>query len=168
MDSGSSLVPPEYGAYGSDAGYTPPSGSRSVTASPPRIGLTPEQRELKRQHDQARHDAKLQIRGRRMESPASSVYSPPATLGDLTTSTTALPVYTTAPAQLPLLSEPPTQYMGPYNQPTPSMYATPYSPPQNTYLDYTSYPPPAAPSLPSQQYGYVLTMPIRIMATSLT
>jgi len=161
-------MPPEYGAYGSDASYTPPSGSRSVTASPPRIGLTPEQRELKRQHDQARHNAKLQIRGRRMESPASSVYSRPATLGDLTTSTTALPVYTTAPAQLPLLPEPSTQYMGPYSQPVPSMYATPYSFPQNAYLDYTGYPPSAAPSLPSPQYGYASTVPIFIATSTLT
>ncbi|GAB1311398.1 hypothetical protein MFIFM68171_01608 [Madurella fahalii] len=154
LESGNGLMPPDL-HYGSDASLTPPSGSRSVTASPPRSTLTPEQRELKRQRDQARHNSKLQARGRRTDS-ASSVYSPPVTLADLTTSAPSMPVYTTAPSQISLLAEPSApQYLPPFSPPLPdhnqaNMFTSAY-PPQPYMPDY-GYPPTTAPSLPSH-YG---------------
>lgn len=45
-----------------------PMYSRSVSSSPPRPTLTPEQRELKRQRDHARRDSKTQIRRERSTS----------------------------------------------------------------------------------------------------
>lgn len=159
MESGSSLMPPELGHhYGSDASLTPPSGSRSVTASPPRTTLTAEQRELKRQRDQARHNSKLQARGRRTDSASSSVYSPPVTLADMTTGAPSMAVYTTAPSQISLLAEPSApQYLPPFSPPLQdqsqaNMFSSPY-PPQSYMTDY-GYPPSSAPSLPSH-YGYV-------------
>lgn len=158
LETGSGLMPPDL-HYGSDASLTPPSGSRSVTASPPRSTLTPEQRELKRQRDQARHNSKLQARGRRTDS-ASSVYSPPVTLADLTTSASSMPVYTTAPSQISLLAEPSApQYLPPFSPPLPdhnqaNMFTNAY-PPQPYMPDY-GYPPTSTPSLPSH-YGYALS-----------
>ncbi|KAL2258729.1 hypothetical protein VTK26DRAFT_7854 [Humicola hyalothermophila] len=156
MDSANSLMPPDLGPYGSDASLTPPSGSRSVTASPPRSTLTPEQRELKRQRDQARHNSKLQARSRRTDS-SSSVYSTtPTTLADMATGASRMPVYTTAPAQMSLLSEPATpQYLPPFSAPLPdqnqaNMFPSPY-PPQPYMQDY-GYPPSTTQSLPSH-YG---------------
>lgn len=156
LESGSGLLPPDL-HYGSDASLTPPSGSRSVTSSPPRSTLTPEQRELKRQRDQARHNSKLQARGRRTDS-ASSVYSPPVTLADLTTGASNMPIYTSAPSQMPLLAEPAApQYLPPFSPQLPdhasqaSMFTSPY-PPQPYMPDY-GYPPTTAPSL-SSHYGY--------------
>ncbi|KAK4240688.1 hypothetical protein C8A03DRAFT_41800 [Achaetomium macrosporum] len=155
MESGSGLMPPDLGSYGSDASLTPPSGTRSVTSSPPRT-LTAEQRELKRQRDQARHNSKLQARGRRTDSASSSVYSPPVTLADMTTGASSMPVYTTAPSQISLLAEPAApQYLPPFSPPLPdpnqaNMFTNPY-PPQPYIPDY-GYPPATAPSLPSH-YG---------------
>ncbi|KAK4117197.1 hypothetical protein N656DRAFT_20837 [Canariomyces notabilis] len=154
LESGSGLMPPDLSHYGSDASLTPPSGSRSVTASPPRSTLTPEQRELKRQRDQARHSSKLQARGRRTDS-ASSTYSPPVTLADLTTSAPSMPVYTSAPTQISLLAEPSPQYLPPYSPPLPdhsqqNMFTSPY--PQQPYMADYGYPPTTNPSLPAH-YG---------------
>lgn len=109
----------------SDASMTPPIGSRSVTSSPPRGTLTPEQRELKRQRDQARRDSKSSMRARRGMStnyPTSSP-SPPVTMSEFTAAA-AMPVYTTAPSQISLLSEPVTTMGG---QPYIPAYST--SPP---------------------------------------
>lgn len=154
------MPPHDLGAYGSDVSLTPPSGSRSVTASPPRTGLTAEQRELKRQRDQARHNSKMQARGRRTDS-ASSVYSPPVSLADMTSAASNMPVYTTAPSHLPLLTEPSApQYMPPFSPPLQdqnqaAMFTNSYT--SQSYLaDYSSYPPSTAPGLPPH-YGYVLT-----------
>ncbi|KAL2020661.1 hypothetical protein VTK56DRAFT_8057 [Thermocarpiscus australiensis] len=160
MEPGSGLLPPEFGSYGSDASFTPPSGSRSATASPPRSTLlTPEQRELKRQRDQARHSSKLQARGRRADSASSaSVHSTSTPLVDMTTGASNMPVYTTAPSQVSLLTEPSgPQYLPQYSPQLPdhtqaNMFTSPY-PPQSYIPDY-GYPSTAAPSLPSQ-YGYV-------------
>lgn len=156
LDSGNSLMPPDLGPYGSDASLTPPSGSRSVTASPPRNTLTPEQRELKRQRDQARHSSKLQARGRRTDSASSSVYSPPATMADMSTGTSGMSIYTTAPAQISLLSEPAApQYLPPFSAPLPdqnqaNMFPSAY--PTQPYMQDYAYPPSTTQSLPSQ-YG---------------
>ncbi|SPQ19303.1 ab247fd4-dc91-494c-95db-9fc1fa526088 [Thermothielavioides terrestris] len=156
LESSGGLMPPELGHYGSDASLTPPSGSRSVTSSPPRT-LSAEQRELKRQRDHARHNAKLQARVRRTES-ASSVYSPPVSLADMTTGTSSMPVYTTAPPQISLLAEPAAQqYLPPFSPPLPdpnqaTMFANHY--PSQPYISDYGYPSTTAPSLPSH-YGYV-------------
>ncbi|KAL1841195.1 hypothetical protein VTJ49DRAFT_7316 [Mycothermus thermophilus] len=163
MASGSSLMPPDLQTYGSEASLSPPSGSRSGTASPPRIGLTPEQRELKRQRDQARHQSKLQARSRRAESASSSVYSAASTpLPDMTTTSPRMPVYTTAPTQLSLLTEPSAPHYLPSYSPTlpdqsqPSMYPSAYS---QSYLppEY-GYPPSTSPNL-SSQYGPLASDP---------
>lgn len=48
--------------------------SRSLSSSPPRANLTPEQRELKRQRDHARRDSKTQMRRERSTSNTSNPY----------------------------------------------------------------------------------------------
>lgn len=139
----------------SDASLTPPSGSRSVTSSPPRSSLSAEQRELKRQRDQVRHSSKLQARSQRAGSGSSSVYSPPVTLADLASGASTMPVYTTAPPQMSLLTEPPTtQYLPSFSPPIPehnqgSMYPGPYPPP--SYMPEYGYS-AAGPSM-AQHYG---------------
>lgn len=168
MESGSGLMPPELGHhhhYGSDASLTPPSGSRSVTASPPRTTLTAEQRELKRQRDQARHNSKLQARTRRTDSASSSVYSPPVTLADMTTASSSMPVYTTAPSQISLLTEPAApQYLPAFSPPLQeqnqaNMFANHYQ--SQPYMPDYGYPPSTSPGLPSH-YGYVLRPKARL------
>lgn len=154
-------MPPELGAYTPDASLSPPSGSRSVTASPPRSTLTPEQRELKRQRDQARHSSKLHARGRRTDSASSSAYSPPVTLPDMVTGASNMPVYTTAPPPISLLAEPSApHYLPPFSPPLPdhsqaNMFTNPYPPQPYLPPDY-GYPPTTAASLPSH-YGYVFS-----------
>ncbi|KAL2142259.1 hypothetical protein VTI28DRAFT_1396 [Corynascus sepedonium] len=163
MESNSGLMPPhDLGPYGSDTSLTPPSHSRSVTASPPRTTLTPEQRELKRQRDQARHNSKLQARSRRTDSASSSVYSPPVTLADMTTGASSMPIYTTAPSQISLLAEPTAQqYLPPFSPPLQdqnqaAMFTSPY--PSQSYLPEYPYPASTAPSLPSH-YGPLVQDP---------
>ncbi|KAK4251146.1 hypothetical protein C7999DRAFT_28174 [Corynascus novoguineensis] len=163
MESNSGLMPPhDLGPYGSDASLTPPSHSRSVTASPPRTTLTPEQRELKRQRDQARHNSKLQARSRRTDSASSSVYSPPVTLADMTTGASSMPIYTTAPSQISLLAEPTAQqYLPPFSPPLQdqnqaAMFTSPYQ--SQSYLPEYPYPASTAPSLPSH-YGPLVQDP---------
>ncbi len=163
MDTGSGLMPPDLGQYGSEASLTPPGGSRSVTASPPGTSLTAEQRELKRQRDQARHSSKMHSRGRRTDS-ASSVYSPPVTVADLASGASSMPVYTTAPSQISLLAEPSApHYLPPFSPPLSDqnqagMFTSSY-PPQSYMPDY-GYPASTAPSLPSH-YGYAPPNPAR-------
>lgn len=97
---------------GSDASMTPPSTSRSATSSPPRGILSPEQRELKRQRDQARRDSKTSVRARRALSGASySSASPPMTMAEFSTAS-PMPIYTTSPSQISLLTEPVTTIPG--------------------------------------------------------
>jgi len=162
MDSGSGLLGHDLGPYGSEASLSPPTVSRSATSSPPRGVLTPEQRELKRQRDQARRESKNVVRIHRAGS-GSYVPSPPVTMADL--AVTSMPVYTTAPAQISLLTEPatvaPSTYISSYsppladqNQPLfPNSYTQPY------LTDYPSaYPATTAASLPAH-YGYVSPPP---------
>lgn len=161
MEAGNGLLGHDLSSYTSDASLTPPSGSRSVTASPPRGILSPEVRELKRQQDQARRDSKARMR--RAGSGSSFGQSPPVTMADLAAATsTALPVYTTGPTQISLQAEPTTAATL-----APSPYLPSYSPPltdqgqamfpghyQQPYLqDYGSgYPSSTGPGLPPQ-YG---------------
>jgi len=159
VEQSNGLLGPELSHhYASDASLTPPSGSRSMTGSPPRTSLTAEQRELKRQRDQARHNSKLQVRGRRAGSGSSSVYSPPATLADLATGASSMPVYTTAPSMSLLADPPTTQFLPSFSPPIPDhsqtgMFPSHYPPP--SYMPEYGYP-SAGQSLPSH-YGYVHT-----------
>lgn len=121
LDAGADLLGHDMSSvgHGSDASMTPPSGSRSLTSSPPRFTLTPEQRELKRQRDQARRDSKTTARARRaMSTYSSASQSPPVSLHEFS-SASPVPVYTTAPSQISLLAEPATsiapQYMSSYS-----------------------------------------------------
>ncbi|KAI1476359.1 hypothetical protein K445DRAFT_323566 [Daldinia sp. EC12] len=100
--------------HGSDASMTPPSGSRSLTSSPPRFTLTPEQRELKRQRDQARRDSKTSVRARRAMSTYSSASQSPTLSMHEFSSASPVPVYSTAPSQISLLAEPATTMAGSY------------------------------------------------------
>ncbi|OIW35620.1 hypothetical protein CONLIGDRAFT_65018 [Coniochaeta ligniaria NRRL 30616] len=156
------LLGHDLSSYTSDVSLSPPNGSRSITASPPRGILTAEQRELKRQRDQVRRDSKMSQRQGRADSSSSSyVHSPPVTMADLTTGASSLPVYTTAPSQITVLAEPvstlaPQQYMPSYSPPLesqPNMFSNQYSPQPYLQMGYSSsYPNTAPPSLPSH-YG---------------
>lgn len=163
------LEPTSNGLLGHDMGHyhpepsmSPPMHPRSATNSPPR--MTPEQRELKRQRDQLRRDSKLSQRLQRAGSQGShsgyEVSSPPPSQGEYAHSTSSLPsmpVYTTAPADISLLTEPttlaPQMVLPPYSPPLPSSnqmgFPSPYSQPQ--YMDY-SYPPSTGAPL-SSHYG---------------
>ena len=144
--------------YGPETSLTPPSGSRSVTGSPPRALLSPEQRELKRQRDQARHNSKMQARSRRAGSRSSPAYSPPLTLEDLTSGAPSMPVYTTAQPPMSLMADAPTvQYMPPYSSPIPdhgqpSMFPNNYQP--SPYMSDYGYASATSSGL-SPHYGYV-------------
>ncbi|KAI2628319.1 hypothetical protein GGS21DRAFT_492640 [Xylaria nigripes] len=146
----------------------PPSGPRSLTSSPPRPILTPEQRELKRQRDQARRDSKTSVRVRRGMGSTSyppGAPSPPMTMHDFSSSS-PMPVYTTASAQISLLAEPVTtvapSYMPAYSTSPlpdhghPQMFSH-YSPlPSNDYMGMNypaSFPPPPSTQSLSSQYG---------------
>ncbi|KAI1840656.1 hypothetical protein JX266_013163 [Neoarthrinium moseri] len=114
LDSNVDLLGHDLGSMsnaGSDVSLTPPSTNRSITGSPPRGTLTPEQRELKRQRDQARRDSKTSVRARRALSSAYNPHSPPVSLAEFTTAST-LPIYTTSPSQISLLAEPVTTVPG--------------------------------------------------------
>lgn len=150
--------------YASDVSITPPpSGSRSLTGSPPLGGgLTPEQRELRRQRDQARRDTKAATRIWRADSGSSYGPSPTPSMADLSV-TSSPPVYTAAPTQISLLVEPatlvPNQYMpSPYTSPLPDqndMFASQYPPPYVMDPYASTYPAATGSSLPAH-YAYVL------------
>lgn len=157
IESGSGLLGHNLSAYASDASLTPPSGSRSVTASPPRSIFTADHRSLRHQN-QARRDTKMAMRTQRAGSGSSFASDTPVTVADLTTGTASLPIYTTAPSQISLLTEPPTtlappQFLSSYapDQGQAGLFPNPY---QQTYLpvDYSSYPPTSASNL-AAQYG---------------
>jgi hypothetical protein len=136
------------------ASLTPPpsAGSRSVTSSPPRSILSPEQRELKRQRDHVRHNNKMTVRARRSDS-ASSVYSqsPPVSIADLSPVPTSMPIFTSAPSGISLLAEPTSmpnsQYLPPFSPPLSNDHGM-FSYPPTTYMgEYSTY--ATAPSLSS-------------------
>ncbi|KAI0536461.1 hypothetical protein GGR58DRAFT_391901 [Xylaria digitata] len=162
--------------HGSDiSSLTPsPSGSRSLTSSPPRPILTPEQRELKRQRDQVRRDSKTSARVRRGMSNHSyppAAQSPPVTMHEFS-SASPMPIYTTAPSQISLLAEPVTtvgpSYMPSYStSPLPDhgssqMFSPHYSSlPSNDYMGMnyqTGYPPPPSHHSLSSQYSRASSM----------
>ncbi|KAL7627431.1 hypothetical protein AAE478_001624 [Parahypoxylon ruwenzoriense] len=168
LDSGHDLLGHDLSSvgHGSDASMTPPSASRSLTSSPPRFALTPEQRELKRQRDQARRDSKTSVRARRaMSNYSSASQSPPISMHEFSGS--PVPVYTTAPSQISLLAEPVTTMAGSYmssysTSPLPdhsnsAMFTPQFSPlPPSDYmsLNYSpGYPPPPSAQSLSSQYS---------------
>jgi len=99
--------------------------ARSLSSSPPRGTLTPEQRELKRQRDHARRDSKTRVRRERSTSNPYVVSQ--RTSPDLLPRT--LPEYTTNLTPSPLLSSGPLPQQ-PQGSPalSSSSYLTPYSP----------------------------------------
>ncbi|TEA15210.1 putative C2H2-type zinc-finger transcription factor orf8 [Colletotrichum sidae] len=135
-DSNGTLLGHNLASLGStaEASLASTSGSRSVTGSPPRGAMTPEQRELKKQRDQVRRDSKTSARVRRAGS-NPYINSPPLSMPDVS-STMGVPVYTTAPAPISLLSEP-TTTMGSSN------YLPSYSPPLSDHGYQSGYPPMA-------------------------
>ncbi|KAI2624367.1 hypothetical protein GGR54DRAFT_573005 [Hypoxylon sp. NC1633] len=167
LDAGSDLLGHDLSSigHGSDASLTPPSGSRSLTSSPPRFSLTPEQRELKRQRDQARRDSKTTARARRaMSTYSSASQSPPVSMHEFS-SASPVPVYTTAPSQISLLAEPASTMSGSYmpsysTSPLPDHGGSAMFTPQFSSLPPSDYlglnyspgypPPPSAQSLSSQ------------------
>lgn len=147
--------------YAPESSLSPPMHSRSATSSPPRMSA--EQRELKRQREQARRDSKLSARIQRAGSQGShsgyEVSSPPPNQGEFahTSSMSSMPVYTTAPTDISLLTEPttlaPQMVLPSYSPPLPSSnqmgFPSPYQQPQ--YMDY-AYPPSTGAPL-SSHYG---------------
>ncbi|CRK19732.1 hypothetical protein BN1708_000397 [Verticillium longisporum] len=162
----------------SDPSLSPPMTSRSVTSSPPRGSMTPEQRELKRQRDLARRDSKTSARARRAGS-SSYMSSPPLSMPDVSTAM-GMPIYTTAPAPISLLAEPTTtmpnsSYLSSYSPPlTDQTYSSSYQSISSNYglgVDYTASFQPAphyasrppsmslgTPPDPSLMYGLPSTM----------
>lgn len=150
------------GPYDSEPSMSPPSHSRSITNSPHR--MTPEQRELRRQRDQARRDSKLSARLRRAGSHSSQggyeVPSPPHSVaGDFTTSSmSSMPIYTTAPSDISLLTEPTT--LGPqlvlpsYSPPLPSSSSLPLHSPPLPSSTSTVFPSPYQPPQYLPEYPY--------------
>lgn len=114
-----------------------PDYTRSLSSSPPRATLTPEQRELKRQRDHARRDSKSRLR--RDRSPTQ-----PYTLSNNTTPDLMprnLPEFTNGLAPPPIIS------------PSPVLAQT--SPaPTATYVSQYS-PPPLSGTAPPDMYGPV-------------
>lgn len=110
-----------------------PEYARSLSSTPPRASLTPEQRELKRQRDMARRSTKTHARRDRSES-ASYVHSQsttpdldPRRLMSYTSSMGAASI----PAHLPLPSHP-QPYMAAFGMPMPQtmnqdMYGSDFS-----------------------------------------
>lgn len=89
--------------------------TRSLSSSPPRTNLSPEQRELKRQRDQARRDSKARVR--RVRSSSNSYVASQKTTPDLLPRT--LPEFQTTLTPAPLLSQSSTaltspSFMSPY------------------------------------------------------
>ncbi|CRK48582.1 hypothetical protein BN1723_016915 [Verticillium longisporum] len=162
----------------SDPSLSPPMTTRSVTSSPPRGPMTPEQRELKRQRDLARRDSKTSARARRAGS-SSYMSSPPLSMPDVSTAM-GMPIYTTAPAPISLLAEPTTtmpnsSYLSSYSPPlTDQTYSSSYQSISSNYglgVDYTASFQPAphyasrppsmslgTPPDPSLMYGLPSTM----------
>jgi hypothetical protein len=160
----------DFGTYSADTGLPPPPGtdSRSVTGSPPRM-FTAEQRELKRQQDQARRDSKISQRQIRTGSgsQASYVSSPAVSMSEMTTGVPTMPIYSTAPSQISLLAEPAASatthpYLSTYSSPIPmdNQFPNHYAPqpymytPEYQASSASTYPPVVGGSLPTQ-YGLV-------------
>ncbi|KAM0486840.1 hypothetical protein ACHAPX_000103 [Trichoderma viride] len=114
----------------SESSVSPQSLPKMLPPSPTRSILTPEQRELKKQRDRARRGERITTRIRAGSSSSSSYMgSPPMTMSDAT-SPMSLPVYTTAPQPISLLSES-----------APSIHEPSYLPPFSPHLQESAYAP---------------------------
>ncbi|CAJ0546104.1 Ff.00g095770.m01.CDS01 [Fusarium sp. VM40] len=107
--SSSSMLSPGLSSMGHASGnsLTPPPQSRSVTSSPPRLSLSADQREVKRQSDRVRRDSRLVNRMRRSNS---NPYAESQSSMGLPSVTDAMNIsaYSTAPAPVTLMSDTPT------------------------------------------------------------
>ncbi|KAL7789453.1 hypothetical protein V8C37DRAFT_404019 [Trichoderma ceciliae] len=128
----------------SESSVSPQSVPKTLPTSPSRIILTPERRELKKQRDRARRDSRVSTRIHRASS-SSYMGSPPMTMSDVT-STMTLPIYTTAPPPISLLSEPASSLNDP-------PYLPPYSPHMQEQTFAPSYQQPLQSNYPlSMEY----------------
>ena len=121
----------------SEPSMTPPTGTRSLTSSPPRLSYTPDHREAKRLYERTRRDAKLATRMRRTSSNSTTSFmdSPP-----MMAEVIGLPVYTSHASSISLLSEPATSmpsYLSSYGTPPPMG-----DQPQGAHVFPTAYPAP--------------------------
>ncbi|KAF4996028.1 hypothetical protein FGRMN_4776 [Fusarium graminum] len=119
--SGSGLLSPGLSSMGHVSGnsLTPP--PRSVTSSPPRLSLSVDQREVKRQSDRVRRDSRLVNRMRRANSNSyAESQSSPMMLSSATAALN-IPAYSTATTPVTLMSDGPTTL-------STSTYLQPYSP----------------------------------------
>lgn len=163
----------------------PPVSTRSLTASPPQLHFSPEQRELRRQQVRARRDSRLNARLKRESSTTSFFDSPPPMGLSDGSAAIDIPQYSAAPTHMSLLSDssslPNSHYMPSYspplpeNQPAAPMFPTPYQQPlPGSYamsLEYpasygspTAFPSRSSPSLPvgpdaSMMYQMPAVMP---------
>ena len=113
--------------------------ARSLSDSPPKATLTPEQRELKRQRDVARRDSKAKIRRDRSPSNPYTLPSQKAT-PDLLPRT--LPEYASSLAPSPVLSQ------GSHPVASPASYMSNFSPHPSEVQAHGQ----------SEMYGPVFTM----------
>jgi hypothetical protein len=111
----------------SESSVSPQSVPKMLPTSPSRGILTPEQRELKKQRDRARRGDRITTRIRGSSSSSSYMGSPPMTMSDVT-STMSLPVYSTAPQSISLLSES-----------APSLHDTSYLPPFSPHMQEPAF-----------------------------
>lgn len=91
-------------SHGSEPSLTPPTIARSLTSSPPRAFLTPEQHEIKREDNRARRESRFAARRRRVSNHTSYLNSPAMSpLPDMP-SPMDMPSYTSSPTSASLLS----------------------------------------------------------------
>ncbi len=118
-----------------------PMYARSLSSSPPRANLTPEQRELKRQRDSVRRDSKTRVRRERSASNQSNPYVVSQN-GSPDVLPRTLPEYATNLAPSPLLSQGSLQS-------SPALGSTPFLTPYTSQIND---------QVSSEIYGPVFTM----------
>ncbi|KAK5990870.1 putative C2H2-type zinc-finger transcription factor orf8 [Cladobotryum mycophilum] len=123
-----------------------------MSSSPPRTILTPEQRDLKRRRDRAHRESRVSARMQRTNS-NSYMSSPPMSVADAT-STISLPVYTTAPTSVSILSEPATTLGGQSYIPA---YSSPLQDQSQTFQPQYQQPIPPTYTMPMEYSGTYTT-----------
>lgn len=114
-----------------------PMYARSISSSPPRANLTPEQRELKRQRDAQRRDSKTRVRRERSSSNQSNPYVLSQN-GSPDVLPRTLPEYTSSLTPSPLLSQGSIQNSPALNG---APFLTPYAPQLNDQAGQDIYGP---------------------------
>lgn len=99
---------------GSEPSMTPPGGPKAMLPSPT---------EMKRHQDRSRRDSKMSVRLQRGNSVNSYTSTSPISIPDVS-GAMSLPIYTTAPASVSMLSEPTASL-------SPPTYIPSYSPPMH-------------------------------------